>query len=516
MAPLIWESAEMAQDFDPSSAKPVESKALAFDPSTAKALSPRSLGAVANDTVIEVANAAAGGVSSVANFIQPGNAVSKWIDKNIVESGEAKQSDAVKAEKQKFRTDLDDAKSVGDELAAVGKYVVNNPLLTVAQAAGSFVGPGAAVKGAGALARGVGAGASAATKAGRAGGVAAGAAMAGGDAAGTAHELSSNAGATDEQAVAAGREASVIPAIVGGLGGAFGAEKLLAGAKGFAGGAAARALKTGASEALQEGIEEGVTQYEGQRAAMPYDSTIDPMKGVAGAAAMGAVMGAGTGGVVGALEGGHYTDLPKPTTDATFDVSNPRAGFMDGIEASPRFDYLADVQNAIRGGTEFSTQQTVDTVRSAMEDAWLAQNVGDSASAQVDAGVAGMQAAEAVGQQLQTEFDQAGEGASIAAVDARLRTTRILEGLQKILDSGVDNSQQVSARLNESLARINEVPLQPEEVARVRRMTDSFMGFKGVGQTAPLPTTAPKYVDENADNGAMEALIPERKSKSMG
>lgn len=51
----------------------------------------RSLGAVANDTVIEVANAAAGGVSSVANFIQPGNAVSKWIDKNIVESGEAKQ-----------------------------------------------------------------------------------------------------------------------------------------------------------------------------------------------------------------------------------------------------------------------------------------------------------------------------------------------------------------------------------------------------------------------------------------
>lgn len=351
-------------------------------------------------------------------------------------------------------------------------------MLTVAQAAGSFVGPGTAVKVAGALARGVGAGASAATKAGRA--------------------------------------ASVIPAIVGGLGGAFGAENLLAGAKGFAGGAAARALKTGASEVLQEGIEEGVTQYEGQRAAMPYDSTIDPMKGVAGAAAMGAVMGAGTGGVVGALEGGHYTDLPKPTADATADVSNPRAGFMNGIEASPRVDYLADVQNAIRGGTEFSTQQTVDTVRNAMEDAWLAQNVGDSESAQVDAGVAGMQAAEAVGQQLQTEFDQAGEGASIAAVDARLRTTRILEGLQNILDSGVDNSQQVSARLNESLARINEEPLQPEEVVRVRRMTDSFKGFKGVGQTAPLPTTAPKYVDENADNGAMEALIPERKSKSMG
>jgi len=119
------------------------------------------------------------------------------------------------------------------------------------------------VKGFGAVARGVGAGANAVTRAGQAGGVVTGAAMAGGDAAGTAHELASKAGATEEQAVAAGREASVLPAIIGGLGGAFGAEKVLAGAKGFSGNAAARAIKTGASEALQEGVEEGVTQFEG-------------------------------------------------------------------------------------------------------------------------------------------------------------------------------------------------------------------------------------------------------------
>ncbi|MGX5661569.1 PLxRFG domain-containing protein [Diaphorobacter nitroreducens] len=263
----------------------------------------RTVGAALNDTVIEVANAAAGGVSSAANFVKPGNAASKWIDKNIIEAGEAKQSDVVKAEKQRLNSDLTAAEGVGDEVAAVGRYIVNNPVLSAAQAAGSFVGPGLAVKGATTAARAVGAGAKAVERAGRAGGVAAGAAMAGGDAAGTAHDLATQAGATDEQAVAAGRQASVIPAIVGGVGGAFGAEKLLAGGKGFAGGTAARALKTGASEALQEGIEEGVTQYEGQRAAVPYDPNIDPSKGVAGAATMGAALGGITGAGMGAFDG---------------------------------------------------------------------------------------------------------------------------------------------------------------------------------------------------------------------
>jgi len=263
----------------------------------------RTVGAALNDTAIEFANAAAGGVSSVGNMIAPGNAASKWIDKNIIEAGEAKQSDVVKAEKQRLASDLASAEGVGDEVSAVGRYIVNNPVLAAAQAAGSFVGPGLAVKGATTAARAVGAGAKAVERAGRAGGVAAGAAMAGGDAAGTAHELATQAGATEDQAVAAGRQASVIPAIVGGVGGAFGAEKLLAGAKGFSGGTVARALKTGASEAAQEGIEEGVTQYEGQRAAVPYDPNIDPSKGVAGAAAMGAALGGVTGAGMGAFDG---------------------------------------------------------------------------------------------------------------------------------------------------------------------------------------------------------------------
>ena len=252
----------------------------------------RGLLAVANDTVIEAANAAAGGLSSAANFIKPGNAVSGWIDKNIIQAGEESQSDVVKASKKKFREGVANADGVMGELGAVGGYIVENPLLAAAQAAGSFVGPGAAVKGAGMAARAAGLGAKGIERAGRAGGVAAGAAMAGGDAAGTAYDLAIKAGATEEEATAAARQASVIPALVGGVGGAFGAESLLAGAKGFGGGAAARAAKTGLSEAAQEAVEEGVTQYEGQRAAVPFDPSIDPSKGVAAAAGMGAALGA--------------------------------------------------------------------------------------------------------------------------------------------------------------------------------------------------------------------------------
>lgn len=301
----------------------------------------RNAFAVANDTVIEAANAAASGVSAAANFVKPGNAVSKFIDEKIVKAGEQSQSDVTKAAKKKFREEVDAADGIGGELQAVGSYVAENPLLSAAQAAGSFVGPGAAVKGAGAAGRALGAGAKGVERAGLAGGAAAGAAMAGGDAAGTAHDLARNAGANEEQATAAGRSASLIPAAIGGLGGVFGAERLLAGAKGFSGGAAARALKTAASEAGQEALEEGVTQYEGQRAAMPFDPNIDPSKGVAAAAGMGAALGGITGGGVSLLTGGHGQGAGLPGTQAAegappaaplllTNEPDPLVGFPDG------------------------------------------------------------------------------------------------------------------------------------------------------------------------------------------
>lgn len=186
----------------------------------------------------------------------------------------------------------------------------------------------------------------------------------------------------------------------------------------------------------------------------------------------------------------------------------------DGTPAE-RPDYLAEVQQAVRSGTPFSTQETVDTVRSAMEDAWLQQHV--QAEATPETAAAPAQAADAIGQQLQAEFDQAGQDAAVAAVDARVRTGRVLSGLQNVLDTGADNSLQVLSRLNDSLVRIGEDPLQPGEVARVRRMTDAYMGFKGAGEAAPLPSAPRRPADMNADNAAMESLIPERPlSERMG
>lgn len=186
----------------------------------------------------------------------------------------------------------------------------------------------------------------------------------------------------------------------------------------------------------------------------------------------------------------------------------------DGAPAQ-RPDYLAEVQQAVRSGTPFSTQETVDTVRSAMEDAWLQQHV--QAESTQETAAAPAQAADAIGQQLQAEFDQAGQDAAVAAVDARVRTSRVLTGLQNVLDTGADNSLQVLSRLNDSLVRIGEDPLQPGEVARVRRMTDAYMGFKGAGEAAPLPSAPRRQADMNADNAAMESLIPERPmSERMG
>ena len=136
-----------------------------------------------NDTVIEGANAVAGGVKSVGDFVAPGNPVSEFIDTNIIKAGEANQSDVVKGEKARYRADMEAADGIGDEVGATLGYVARNPLQSLAQAAGSFVLPGAAVKGAGMLGSAAGLGAKGATRAGLAGGAVAGAALSGGDAA---------------------------------------------------------------------------------------------------------------------------------------------------------------------------------------------------------------------------------------------------------------------------------------------------------------------------------------------
>ena len=280
----------------------------------------RSLFAVANDTVIEAANAAAGTAGSIANFVSPGNRFSQGVDEFIRE-GEASQSDAVKADKARFRERMEGAQGFGDEVAAVGGYIADAPLQALAQAAGSIAVPLGGMR----VVRALGGGTAAELGV----GAAVGGAGAGGDAAGTAYELAKEAGATDEEATAAARSASVIPAIVGAAGGVVGAERLLAGAKGFGGNWAARAAKTAGVEGVQEGIEEGITQYEGQRAAVPFDPTIDPMKGVAGAAAMGVALGGAAGGGVSLLS---PAPAPMPDKKAEADAALDALGSAGSVD----------------------------------------------------------------------------------------------------------------------------------------------------------------------------------------
>ena len=276
-----------------------------------KPLPERSTFAAINDTVIEAANIAAGGVGSIANFVAPGNRVSSFIDENIVKPGQESQSDRKKAINARLAQDIAGAQGVGDQVGAALRYAKDDPAGLLGMAAGSFAIPLGAIKGAGMLAKSLGVAEGAATKAALAGGALTGAALSGGDAAGQAYEESLKAGATEEQAQAAARQASVIPAIVGGAGGMLGAERIFAGAKGFKGNVISRALKTGASEGAQEFGEEFATQYEANRAVAPYDGR-DPMQGAVAAGTLGALAGAPIGMLTGAVSPRREDEPKKP------------------------------------------------------------------------------------------------------------------------------------------------------------------------------------------------------------
>lgn len=558
----------------PSASNPFADPEFGKAPATPK----RSIMAAINDTVIEGANAAAGTASAIANFVRPGNVASQWIDKSIVEAGEAAQSDVVKAEKARYSQEMQDADGMGGEVGATLGYVARNPLLAAAQAAGSFATPGVAIKGATAGARALGLGTKGTTRAGLAAGAGVGAAGAGGDAAGTAYELSREGGATDEQALAAGRSASVLPGLIGAAGGLVGAERLVAGAGGFKGGLVARALKTGAVEGAQEALEEGVTQYEGQRAAVPFNADLDPMKGVAGAATMGAVLGGMTGAGASVLTPSQHLGIDRangPLSRVAADAvdsapaaepapeqpqaplqlaynPDPMIVFPDGttgtraqldayieglpedqrIEARARLmgmapqaadshlppegwqeqyqdqpvrelppvaNPLADMQQAVREATEYTDAGKVEAVRGELEDAWLALNVGEAQPV-----AAGQDSNEAQAPQDADPADLTTE------TNARLRAGRVASGVRNAFDGGAPNTLRVIQHVNQGLRTIGEQPLTSPEIARIRRLADARTAFAGLNQRADLPADPAPAVDANADNSAMEALIPER------
>jgi hypothetical protein len=285
----------------------------------------RNIFAVMNDTVISIANAAAGGAKAAADFVAPGNSFSKAVDE-IIKEGERSQSDMAKAGREEFQRSLAEAETIGEEVSAAAKYAATNPLQAAGQAVGSFAGPGLAIKGTQKAAQLLKLAEKTASRLGLTTGIVTNAAMAGGDAGGSAYELVMNTPdeillendfirsqvekgvplekVKEDAARTAARRASFVPALVGGATGAVGIERFLAGVGGkkLAKSTLGGAIKTGFFESAQEGFEEGVTEYSGRAAAQEYDPRIDPTKGVAGAATLGAALGFIPGAGIGAIE----------------------------------------------------------------------------------------------------------------------------------------------------------------------------------------------------------------------
>jgi hypothetical protein len=275
----------------------------------------RNIFAVANDTAIEIANAFASGLGAASEFVVPNNSFSQSVDE-FVKLGEESQSDVTKASKAEFQSDLSNAETTGDELSAVWKHVKSSPLQLTGQAFGSIATPFGVIKGVGAGAKLLGVGEKGVEIAARGAGVITGGAMSGGDAAGSTYDLINampdekllanaevksmfDAGMSmgdirHEIATNSAHKASIVPALIGGASGAFGMERIMAGAR-LSNTGVKGVLGMGAFEGVQEAVDEGSSSYFSKLAAKKYDPTINEFKGLAANSALGFVLGAAAG-----------------------------------------------------------------------------------------------------------------------------------------------------------------------------------------------------------------------------
>ena len=300
--------------------------------------------AVANDTVITAANAALGGVQAVSDFVSPGNQFSQGVEA-LIKEGEEKQSAVTKQGRAKLGQALE-SEDIGSQLSGVKDFVLQNPLQAAAMAAGSFALPGGAIKGSKLLGGALGLSEKAAGRVALGTGMGTSGVLAGGDAAGDAYQTVMNAPELagmpiDEReriATDAARKASAVPFVLGAASGMFGAEKALAtGTKSL--------LKTGAQEFVSEAIEEGGTKLSANIAAQQAGVDVGTFKGVAGSAALGGVLGGGTGLAIGALTKQPDSFLAGSTNISTGNISPDSNAIDKAIDAnSTEIDTNTDQQ----------------------------------------------------------------------------------------------------------------------------------------------------------------------------
>jgi len=323
----------------------------------------RNPAAFLNDTVITTVNSGLGIVKGVSDFVSVDNPLSRGLE-YIIKEGEANQSDIVK----QSEAELGQAIDAGglEAVKGVGKYVLSSPVQTAAKIAGGLGPIGRGVKYATTGAKAFGLGARGQGIAGTAAGSMLGGAAAGGDAASDAYDQVMNSpNIPDDQKEAMARQAArmaSIPAFgVGAISGATGLEKILAGGKGIT---KAGIFKTGAKEFGTESFEEGTTKASANIAAMQYDPTIDPMRGVVGSATLGGVMGLGGGAGVAYLNNRAYESnilgTANPTVDqktvlginkgaglSTQDLINVQTGVTPAATKAQRDAREADIKAAL-------------------------------------------------------------------------------------------------------------------------------------------------------------------------
>jgi hypothetical protein len=263
--------------------------------------SKRGLFGAVNDYAIDFGNTVLNLPKAALDFASPGTKASAAISQ-FQKEGSAKQTLSAQEADYKLAQSMQ-SEDLGEQAKGALTYIKENPIRSATQAAGSFVGPGFAIKGA-QLASGalnLGSKATGRVALGSAAGTTG--VMAGGDAAGDAYDMVMNSPSLQNMPVEererlatdAARKASVVPFALG-AGTSFlpGAEKALSmGTKSI--------LRTGAGEFAGEFIEEGATKLSANLAAQQYAPEVRTMQGVVGSAVMGGVLGGGTGLAVGAM-----------------------------------------------------------------------------------------------------------------------------------------------------------------------------------------------------------------------
>ena len=330
-----------------------------------------------NDFMINTANAAVGGVKSAIDFVSPGSSVSGSLDE-FIKSGEQKLSLQERLSQERLSQGLDTS-DIGTQAGAVLKRVTEAPFQVAGQAIGSFAIPGTTIKGARGVAGALGVGERAALRAAEVGpitprmaqgaasqaldrvgtgaGMLTGAAMAGGDAAGEAYDRVLEKTGDRALATQAAREASIVPAMIGGASSLFGADRAIAR------GGSKSILRTTAGEFGGEFIEEGATKLSANLATSQYVPNTNVMAGVFGSGLLGGIQGLGTGLAVGLATKQHSIlgDANQPTGDAGLKTDGSGIGKAININDAETTQKSAippnGVINVTAGGTALVTPE---------------------------------------------------------------------------------------------------------------------------------------------------------------